>query len=262
MTLSDTALGTISFDLDGTLIVSPFASVLRDISAEVAGPRQALAVHTSFLARHEMLMGCDIYAAYDWLDIVTTCSAEWGCPARFDVVARLREKAAAGATRMLHANIPAVLTALGTGGWRTVILTNGRRCFQEPVLAGSGILAAADALVTSDDVGAAKPAPAIFAAARAGAPVHVHVGDRLDHDILGARSSGATSVLLRSDAPVCGITAELGRLERDRLEEYLVMRQRKERSSPGRGAPAPELVPDLVANTLAGAVELIDSIHS
>jgi putative hydrolase of the HAD superfamily len=77
-----------------------------------------------------------------------------------------------------------------------------------------------DAVVASAAVGAAKPDPAIFAAAldRLGvAPADaVHVGDSLEHDVAGARASGLRAVLLRrdggrgpADVPVIASLAEL-----------------------------------------------------
>jgi len=57
-----------------------------------------------------------------------------------------------------------------------------------------------DAVITSAQVGAAKPAPAIFAAAlqRLGvaAADAVHVGDSVEYDVVGARASGIAAILL------------------------------------------------------------------
>jgi putative hydrolase of the HAD superfamily len=59
---------------------------------------------------------------------------------------------------------------------------------------------ALDAVITSAQVGASKPAPAIFAAAlgRLGVAAGdaVHVGDSLEHDVAGARASGCEAILL------------------------------------------------------------------
>jgi FMN phosphatase YigB (HAD superfamily) len=54
--------------------------------------------------------------------------------------------------------------------------------------------------VSSAELGAAKPAPAAFAHALtlAGAPAEraVHVGDRVEEDVQGARGAGITPVLV------------------------------------------------------------------
>jgi len=58
--------------------------------------------------------------------------------------------------------------------------------------------------VTSGEVGRPKPAQEIFDAALALAGVApseaVHVGDSLEHDVLGAWAAGIPAVLLRRDA--------------------------------------------------------------
>src|SRR5690606_32102032 len=110
---------------------------------------------------------------------------------------RLEEYAAAGLTEVLHADTPALLGRLRSAGWRTLVLTNGWRRYQEPILRHAGLLDAVDALIASDDVGVPKPAEEMFARARGDADVHVHVGDRIDHDIVGGNRSGAVTVLLR-----------------------------------------------------------------
>ena len=78
------------------------------------------------------------------------------------------------------------------------------------VLQEVGLLSLLDGVVSSAQVGAAKPDPAIFRAAlaRAGvAAAHaVHVGDSPAEDVLGARAVGIRAVLLHRDpaAPVPG----------------------------------------------------------
>jgi putative hydrolase of the HAD superfamily len=68
-----------------------------------------------------------------------------------------------------------------------------------------------DAVLTSAEVGARKPAPAIFerALALVGAPASaaIHVGDSLEEDVAGARAAGIEPVLVRRDGgePVPGV---------------------------------------------------------
>jgi putative hydrolase of the HAD superfamily len=68
------------------------------------------------------------------------------------------------------------------------------------VLGGLGLLPLLDGVVTSAEVGAAKPAPAIFEAALAAAGCSaadaVHVGDSPEHDVEGARAAGIRPLLL------------------------------------------------------------------
>lgn len=90
-------------------------------------------------------------------------------------------------------------------GFRPVVASNWD-CSLPQVLERLGLRALVDAVVASATVGAAKPAPALFAAAldAAGADARdaVHVGDSLDKDVHGARAAGLRAVLLVRDGPV------------------------------------------------------------
>ena len=79
-------------------------------------------------------------------------------------------------------------------------------------LEGAGLRDLLDDVVSSAAVGAAKPDPAIFAAAlvRAGARPEdtVHVGDSLEKDVAGARAAGIRPVLVyRDGGPPGGVEA-------------------------------------------------------
>jgi putative hydrolase of the HAD superfamily len=92
-----------------------------------------------------------------------------------------------------------VLRELRDDGLRLVAVSNWD-CSLPDVLAGVGVAPQLDGVVASATVGAAKPDPAIFRAGldRVGAPPEraVHVGDSLDHDVVGARAAGLRAVLL------------------------------------------------------------------
>jgi putative hydrolase of the HAD superfamily len=68
-----------------------------------------------------------------------------------------------------------------------------------------------DGVLTSAEVGARKPAPAMFeqALALTGATASqaIHVGDSLEEDVAGARAAGIEPVLVRRDGldPVFGV---------------------------------------------------------
>lgn len=68
------------------------------------------------------------------------------------------------------------------------------------VLERCGVAALVDSVVTSAEVGAGKPDPAIFAAglerAKCGPGEAVHVGDTHDEDIAGARAAGIAALLI------------------------------------------------------------------
>lgn len=87
---------------------------------------------------------------------------------------------------------------------RIAFITNGLSDVQRPRLAGSSLADAAEVLIISDEVGAAKPDAAIFevAFAQMGAPPRANVtmvGDSLTADIAGAAGFGLPSVWLASE---------------------------------------------------------------
>jgi putative hydrolase of the HAD superfamily len=104
--------------------------------------------------------------------------------------------------------VPA-LTALRGDGHRLVIVSNWD-CSLPEWLGPLGLLALVDGVVTSADVGAAKPDPRIFRRALELAGMRpenaVHVGDSVAGDVVGARALGIRAVLLqRAGEPPAGV---------------------------------------------------------
>ncbi|HZO36012.1 MAG TPA: HAD-IA family hydrolase, partial [Solirubrobacteraceae bacterium] len=96
-------------------------------------------------------------------------------------------------------------------GIRTVVVSNWDVSLHEQ-LAATGITGLVDAAVSSAEVGASKPDPAIFAhalgLAGVGAGEALMVGDSLDADVRGAQRSGIAAVLVeRSGADGGGAEA-------------------------------------------------------
>ncbi len=95
--------------------------------------------------------------------------------------------------------VPGALRALRAGGLRLVVLSNWDVSLPD-ALAQAGLAELVDGAVSSAQVGAAKPAPAIFARALALAGVSateaLHVGDSLPLDVEGARAAGVAAVLV------------------------------------------------------------------
>jgi putative hydrolase of the HAD superfamily len=85
---------------------------------------------------------------------------------------------------------------------RLVVVSNWDWSLSD-VLGGLGLLPLLDAVITSAEVGAQKPDPAIFAAGLAAAGCSaeeaVHVGDSVDNDVEGARAAGIRPLLLSRD---------------------------------------------------------------
>jgi putative hydrolase of the HAD superfamily len=94
----------------------------------------------------------------------------------------------------------------------TLVVASNWDCSLPEWLRPAGILELVDGVVTSAEVGAAKPSPRVFQRALAVAGVDparaLHVGDKVDKDIDGAAAAGVRGVLLQRDgSPPPGIEA-------------------------------------------------------
>ena len=149
-------------------------SLGRDLDSLVALRRRCAEVMRGALPPSESLAALDVEALTDAL-----LSA-----LRFDAYPDAR---------------PALMAARRAGA-RVVVVSNWDVSLAD-VLERVGLAPLVDAVVTSAAVGAAKPAPAIFAHALGLAGVAaeraLHVGDSLDEDVRGATACGIPAVLLR-----------------------------------------------------------------
>jgi putative hydrolase of the HAD superfamily len=109
---------------------------------------------------------------------------------------------------------PDVAPALGelrALGLRLVVASNWD-CSLPRWLSTAGVLDLVDGVVTSAEVGAAKPSTRVFVRALAVAGVDaaeaLHVGDKVDNDLEGARAAGVRGVLLQREGdPPAGVEA-------------------------------------------------------
>jgi putative hydrolase of the HAD superfamily len=87
-------------------------------------------------------------------------------------------------------------------GLRLVVASNWD-CSLPSRLSSAGVLELVDGVVTSAEVGAAKPSPRVFVRALAVAGVDsaeaLHVGDKVDNDLEGAAAAGVRAVLLQRE---------------------------------------------------------------
>jgi putative hydrolase of the HAD superfamily len=97
----------------------------------------------------------------------------------------------------------AALPGFRDRGLRLVVVSNWDYSLSE-VLMRVGFAELLDAVLTSAEAGARKPAPQIFEQALALAGVSpaaaIHVGDSLEEDVAGARLAGIEPVLVRREA--------------------------------------------------------------
>jgi putative hydrolase of the HAD superfamily len=101
---------------------------------------------------------------------------------------------------------PDVVPALGALREHRRVVVSNWDCSLSDWLRGAGLLEQVDAVVTSAEVGVAKPGRAIFDTAlrlaRAAPGEAVLVGDSLENDVAGARAAGIRPVLLARDGSV------------------------------------------------------------
>jgi putative hydrolase of the HAD superfamily len=108
--------------------------------------------------------------------------------------------------------VPEALARARERGMRLVVVSNWDVSLHD-VLDEIGLAPLLDGVVTSAELGAGKPAPAIFARGLAlagvGAGEALHVGDSLEADVAGARAAGIAALLLVRDgaAPPPGVRA-------------------------------------------------------
>jgi putative hydrolase of the HAD superfamily len=113
-------------------------------------------------------------------------------------------------------DVEPALSAVRDLGIRLVVVSNWD-CSLTDVLGGLGLLPLLDGVVTSAEVGAAKPDPRVFEVAleQAGcAPGQaLHVGDSVENDLEGAIAAGVRGVLLdRDGSGAAGAIASLSEL--------------------------------------------------
>jgi putative hydrolase of the HAD superfamily len=104
--------------------------------------------------------------------------------------------------------LPALRELRGRG--LTLVVASNWDCSLPEWLRPAGILELVDGVVTSAEVGAAKPSARVFERALGTAGVEpgeaLHVGDKVDNDIQGAAAAGVRGVLLQREGdPPAGV---------------------------------------------------------
>jgi putative hydrolase of the HAD superfamily len=194
---------TVLLDALGTLVEleRPWPHLLDELAARgvVVGEgdarRAMLAEMAYYRAHHD--------EAVDWpalKDLRRRCAAvvqtELGTALPLDDVL----DALLGAIRFrAYPEVPGVLARLRQDGARLAVVSNWDVSLHD-VLERTELRPLVDAVVISAELGVAKPDPAIFRAAldRLGAAAGgaLHVGDSVEHDVVGARAAGIEAVLL------------------------------------------------------------------
>jgi len=231
--LSGEAVRAVSFDATGTLIHSPrlgaiYSSVLTRHGYDVEPRRAAELCRTvwqesSLALRH----GEDRFASHPegargwWRGFLERFCAHLGGPppSRF-AAAELFDGMSRSDAWELYPDAEPTLAELRRRGLRLAVIANWDERLPR-LLAGLGLEARFDTVVTSQGAGVEKPHPLIFQTALAlldlSAEHVLHVGDRRLEDLEGAEALGMHAVLLtRGGDSGIGSLAEL--LEDRRLQ--------------------------------------------
>jgi putative hydrolase of the HAD superfamily len=194
-----TQVKAVLLDGMGTLLrlEPPAAELARRLGVDVDTAERAFRAEVAYYLEHQ-LDGSDVAGLADL---------------RSRAAAVLAEAAGADPARALEALMASLrfeafddaapaLMELRELGLRLVVVSNWDWSLTD-VLGTLGLLPLLDGVVTSAEVGAAKPDPSIFdvalTAAGCGAAQAVHVGDSLELDVEGARTAGIRGLLLDRD---------------------------------------------------------------
>lgn len=184
-----------------------FRRLLRErheVVVDEADARLALLSEMAHYRRHCVHAGDPASLAALRLDCARIVIAELGAPAH-KITPEQLVPTLLGALRFeAFADVLPALERWRAAGKRLVVLSNWDISLHD-VLRATGLAPLLDDVLSSAEVGHAKPDHAIFAAALARVGLHagevVHIGDSLEEDVAGARAAGIEAVLLRrSDA--------------------------------------------------------------
>lgn len=261
-------MALISFDLDGVLQRNPFQGsrphgvfghLKRALAPYVqSGDPEADALAMILQEHHDRLYAGQMVASFDWDGIVATVAARLGAPVKLDVAALVTHYAADPAICYRHTGAPECLQTLTDAGHTLVTITNGYRCYQEPVLRQLGLLSYFQAMISPEMAGAAKPETGIFRAAEAYGAPRIHIGDTLPHDVAGAKRAGWLAIhIVQPEAygpsdlpPEVAALPPAGRPAR--ALDWLQTRLERDRKYHGYPpAELPECIPDAIVTSLA-----------
>lgn len=209
-------MAVISFDLDGVLQRNPFHGrsphglfgyVRRQLAPYMGmadlQAAEVAALDLVFGEHHDRLYAGRLVDAHDWDGIIALVAQRLGHPGGIDMAALTTEWCTKPNIIFLYNGGAETLHALRTAGHTLVTITNGFRCYQEPVIRALGIYDYFTAMVTPEAAGYAKPETGIYRAAEQYGPgPYIHVGDVMPHDIAGANRAGWKSIyIVQPQAP-------------------------------------------------------------
>ena len=198
-----TRIQAVTFDVGGTLI-EPWPSV-GHIYAKVAANHGIANLSSDELQQRFVAAfrrrARSIHSATEWAEIVdeTFVGLVVEPPSRTFFPELYERFAQAGAWR-IYPDVEPALAALAGRGLKLGVVSNWDDRLR-PLLEALDLTRSLGTIVVSCEVGANKPAPAIFrkAVEQLGVPPHaiLHVGDSFEMDVQGARTAGLKAVQIK-----------------------------------------------------------------
>lgn len=192
------AIAFITFDLDGTLVDSPFERIVlphvwqRLAASGVHEPREALLREQ--LKRFAQDRRVD---AFHWDDLVKTVANEQGVDWTQRLEDLMRDELGERISReTFYEDVPQALTALRSSGYQIGIISNGHVRYQKALFDRMSVTHYFDAFLGPDVLGIAKPDPQVFAHEALRSGVRMHVGDLLTQDVTVAKRAGILAVMV------------------------------------------------------------------
>jgi putative hydrolase of the HAD superfamily len=196
----------VTFDVGGTLI-EPWPSV-GHVYAEVAASHGIANLSHEELQRRFVTAfhrrARSIHSAEEWAEIVdeTFAGLVVELPSK-TFFPELYERFAQATAWRVYPDVEPTLAALARRGLKLGVISNWDDRLR-PLLNALGLARNFEMIVVSCEVGASKPAPAIFqkAAEQLGVPPHtiLHVGDSFEMDVQGAHTAGLKAVQIERKA--------------------------------------------------------------
>jgi FMN phosphatase YigB (HAD superfamily) len=238
----------ISFDLDHTLMINPFRRwVFPEIEAWLSPQLPASSTAMEYILREHRsrLTHQDKVAAYDWDGILEAVCQQVQSTPPFTIKDLVHKHAVIGKVWLYADTLPS-LHCLKQKKIPLIAATNGWECYQRPVTDCLGITSFFSEYHTPVHCGAVKPEASFFDFR--GHRSLIHVGDRLNQDILGANRAGVTSVWIHRelDERWHGMDAAERKLHPD-FRRVLTERLHQEGHT---GSLSSEYVPDYVIVSL------------
>jgi FMN phosphatase YigB (HAD superfamily) len=188
----------LSFDLDHTLMINPFRRwVFPEINRWLQSHFSEEKPVNRLIREHRRRLSNGAYPeAYDWDDILRSVVLEHAIPF---TVRELVEKHACVGKVWLFSDVLPAMDRLTQAGAHMVAATNGFTRYQRPVTDCLGLTPYFGGFYTPEEMRYAKPQTAFFQFGKDRRVIHV--GDRLDQDVLGANRAQQISVWIYREMP-------------------------------------------------------------